>query len=273
MSDIDDLTNVQDMPVAPDQCAAGDKQRLRIHVPNVSTTLTMGAKSEPDGVRNFDGGPINYDGFGVHTKDGHVYILAEDGVAAVKATKEVTSPEPPLVEHERHRGGVVPPLAEESSGLLRRRVGPRGAAVARAADHHCAQARLGPEQVEGTLVLEERRPELPLHDGTRNPGAPTVLGGVHVRLPWLGPPRAEDVVRDVEGSVGRGEQARGAEVLPARRGPVCDHDPGRVARRPDRISQLAARLPQRSGPSRSGAGCAATREGQQRERGGEPGTA
>lgn len=90
MSDIDDLTNVQDMPVAPDQCAAGDKQRLRIHVPNVSTTLTMGAKSEPDGVRNFDGGPINYDGFGVHTKDGHVYILAEDGVAAVKATKEVT---------------------------------------------------------------------------------------------------------------------------------------------------------------------------------------
>lgn len=87
---IDELTTVQDMPVAPDQSSPGDKQRLRIHVPNVSTTLTMGAKSEPDGVRNFDEGPINYDGFGVHTKDGHVYLVAEDGVAAVKATKEVT---------------------------------------------------------------------------------------------------------------------------------------------------------------------------------------
>lgn len=74
----------------PDQAPASGKQRLRIHIPNVRTTLTMGAKAEAGALRGEDLGPINYDGFGVHTKEGHVYLVAEDGVAALKASKEVT---------------------------------------------------------------------------------------------------------------------------------------------------------------------------------------
>lgn len=74
----------------PEQAPESGKQRLRIHIPNVRTTLTMGAKAQAEAVRGGDLGPINYDGFGVHTKDGHVYLVAEDGVAALKATKEVT---------------------------------------------------------------------------------------------------------------------------------------------------------------------------------------
>lgn len=89
MSSIDNLTDVTDIPSTPDQCSPDEKQRLRIHVPNVPTTLSMGAESLRDGIRDNDGGTVSYDGFGVHTM-GHVYLAAEDGVAAVKAKKEVT---------------------------------------------------------------------------------------------------------------------------------------------------------------------------------------
>ncbi|MCC6875011.1 MAG: hypothetical protein IT378_11955 [Sandaracinaceae bacterium] len=89
MTTPDDLIAVDDFPATPDQCAPSDKQRLRLHVPNVATTLYMGAQALRGGIRDSDGGPVSYDGFGVHTQ-GHVYLAAENGVAAMKAKKEVT---------------------------------------------------------------------------------------------------------------------------------------------------------------------------------------
>lgn len=85
----EDLITVDEFPETPEACSPSDKQRLRIHVPNVPTTLAMGAQSLRGGIRDSDDGPVSYDGFGVHTM-GHVYLAAEDGVAAVKAKKEVT---------------------------------------------------------------------------------------------------------------------------------------------------------------------------------------
>jgi hypothetical protein len=77
MGDVDDLTTVQDMPEAPEQCSPGDKQRLRIFVPNVNTALSMGAKAPGGDVRDLDSGATNYDGFGVHT-EGHIWMEARE---------------------------------------------------------------------------------------------------------------------------------------------------------------------------------------------------
>ena len=79
MPDIDDLTTVADMPVAPDQCSPGDKQRLRIHVPNVSTTLAMGAPAAGGATRDGDATTQNYDGFSV-TTEGNIYMDAKKSV-------------------------------------------------------------------------------------------------------------------------------------------------------------------------------------------------
>jgi len=87
---LDYVTSPAEAAADPDQAPASDKQRLRIHIPNIPTTLTMGAKAAREGVRDGDDGPINYDGFGVHTRGGHVYLCAEEGVAALKATGSVT---------------------------------------------------------------------------------------------------------------------------------------------------------------------------------------
>lgn len=76
MSDVDELTTIIDMPEAPDQCSPGDKQRLRINVPNVSTTLSMGAPAPPDSIRDGDAGEPNYAGFGVTTA-GNIFMDAE----------------------------------------------------------------------------------------------------------------------------------------------------------------------------------------------------
>lgn len=74
---IDALTTVADFREAPDQCSPGDQQRLRIHVPKVSTTLSMGAKAPPGSIRDLDAGAPNYDGFGVFTL-GHIHLSASD---------------------------------------------------------------------------------------------------------------------------------------------------------------------------------------------------
>src|SRR5690606_30861601 len=42
----------------PEQAPESGKQRLRIHIPNVRTTLTMGAKAQAEAVRGGDLGPI-----------------------------------------------------------------------------------------------------------------------------------------------------------------------------------------------------------------------
>lgn len=74
---IDTLTTVADFREHPDQCSPSDQQRLRIHVPRVSTTLSMGAKAPPEAVRDADAGAPNYDGFGVYTR-GHIHLSASD---------------------------------------------------------------------------------------------------------------------------------------------------------------------------------------------------
>ncbi|MBX3273669.1 MAG: hypothetical protein KF729_25620 [Sandaracinaceae bacterium] len=75
---IEDLTKVQDFPEVPDACSPGDKQRLRIHVPNIKSTLTMGARAPGGGIRDNDTGAPNFDGFGVDTV-GHVFVNARGG--------------------------------------------------------------------------------------------------------------------------------------------------------------------------------------------------
>ena len=69
------------VPECSDPPAPSDRQRLRIHVPNVSTTLWMGA--DADGGRAGDAGPPNYDGFGVSTV-GCVYMTS-DGQTAIES--------------------------------------------------------------------------------------------------------------------------------------------------------------------------------------------
>jgi len=63
----------------PDQLGPSAAQRLRIHVPNVKTTLSMGAKAPSGNVRETDTGAPNYDGFGIHS-DGHLFIDIEKGI-------------------------------------------------------------------------------------------------------------------------------------------------------------------------------------------------
>ena len=75
----------------PDQAPASGKQRLRIHIPNVRTTLTMGAKAEAGALRGEDLGPINSDGFGVHTKEGHVYCRSWSATAALASGVSLAS--------------------------------------------------------------------------------------------------------------------------------------------------------------------------------------
>lgn len=87
MPDVDDLTTITDMPVTPDQCSPGDKQRLRIHVPKTATTLAMGAPAPPDSIRDSDTGDPNYAGFGV-TTEGNIFMDA-DLSATLQALKHI----------------------------------------------------------------------------------------------------------------------------------------------------------------------------------------
>lgn len=64
--------------VPPDQLPPSTAQRLRIHVPNVRTTLSMGAKAPGGALREVDTGAPNFAGFGVDT-EGHVFVNARGG--------------------------------------------------------------------------------------------------------------------------------------------------------------------------------------------------
>lgn len=61
-------------------------QRLRIHVPHVRSTLWLGASAATP--RDGDGGPPNYEGFGVFTK-GCSYVHAE-GEASYQSKRDTT---------------------------------------------------------------------------------------------------------------------------------------------------------------------------------------
>lgn len=81
---IDQFVMTPDEPVqVPDPCDASPAQRLRIHVPNVKTTVSLGARADGGAKREVDTGAPNYDGFGVHTK-GHVFVNASGGKADSK---------------------------------------------------------------------------------------------------------------------------------------------------------------------------------------------
>lgn len=86
MSNIDDITQITDVREAPGQCSPGDRQRLRIFVPNVKTTLSMGARAPGSSIRSEDNtGAPNYDGFGVHSV-GHIFMTAAGPDAESTAT-------------------------------------------------------------------------------------------------------------------------------------------------------------------------------------------
>lgn len=78
MSDIDDLTTVQDMPSAPDPCDPGAQQRLRIYVPDVATLLSMGANAAAGRIRTDDWQEPSRAGFGVIT-EGDIFLSAQAG--------------------------------------------------------------------------------------------------------------------------------------------------------------------------------------------------
>lgn len=59
----------------PGAQAESPEQRLRIHVPNVKTTLSMGARGPGNARRECDSGAPNFAGFGVHT-EGHIFLTA-----------------------------------------------------------------------------------------------------------------------------------------------------------------------------------------------------
>lgn len=69
----------------PDQQAPSPYQRLRIHVPQVKTTLSMGQRAPGNAIREADTGAPNYDGFGVHTL-GHIFMEAGDDTSTSTAT-------------------------------------------------------------------------------------------------------------------------------------------------------------------------------------------
>lgn len=77
--------------VVPEFPAPSPSQRLRIHVPNVRTTITAGRKANQGDIRPEDAGDKNYDGFGVHT-DGHVFIdaVGADSKMTLQAKSDVT---------------------------------------------------------------------------------------------------------------------------------------------------------------------------------------
>ncbi len=64
--------------VPPEQLPPSTAQRLRIHVPNVKTTLSLGATAPGGAVREADTGAPNFAGFGVDT-EGHVFVNARGG--------------------------------------------------------------------------------------------------------------------------------------------------------------------------------------------------
>lgn len=69
---------------APQVCS--EKQRFRIHVPNVKTTASFGAEAPGGKIREADTGAPNYAGFGVDT-EGHVFISARGKGAAENKLK------------------------------------------------------------------------------------------------------------------------------------------------------------------------------------------
>lgn len=71
MSDHDFLLSPGEQ--APQDCS--EFQRFRVHVPNVKTTMSLGAKADNGGIRELDTGAPNYAGFGVDT-EGHVFLSA-----------------------------------------------------------------------------------------------------------------------------------------------------------------------------------------------------
>src|SRR5688572_12311767 len=60
---------------APEPEAPSAKQRLRLHVPYLKTTMTMGEAAAASKIRSEDAGDMNFPGFGVTTQ-GHVFVDA-----------------------------------------------------------------------------------------------------------------------------------------------------------------------------------------------------
>src|SRR5690606_31727727 len=88
------LSELDAITVSPGEAAenpaanpASPAQRLRIQVPNVQTTLSLGAKAPADAIRGLDVGAPNYAGFGVHTR-GHIFMSASDARGTSTATMQ-----------------------------------------------------------------------------------------------------------------------------------------------------------------------------------------
>lgn len=75
-------------PVSEDPSPA---QRLRIHIPSVNTTLSLGAAGRTGDLRSDDLGDPNFAGFGVSTR-GHVFIDANGGVDKSSAQIQADGP-------------------------------------------------------------------------------------------------------------------------------------------------------------------------------------
>lgn len=74
--------------------ASSEFQRFRIHVPNVKTTVSLGASADGGGIREADTGAPNFAGFGVNT-EGHVFITAggktpADNKVKIQSLGEIT---------------------------------------------------------------------------------------------------------------------------------------------------------------------------------------
>ena len=76
----DDIPDTREGSAAPESGGVGAKQRLRIHVPNVFTKLTLG-----EAYRDQDGQGFAYPGFGVET-EGHIFMTARKDAANSTAT-------------------------------------------------------------------------------------------------------------------------------------------------------------------------------------------
>ncbi|MEC7520281.1 MAG: hypothetical protein VYE22_10470 [Myxococcota bacterium] len=94
------LDELQQIELSPGEAAenpgaqeASPAQRLRIHVPNVKTTVSLGAKAPAGSIRDADAGAPNFHGFGVDT-EGHVFIDARkspaDSMIRIQAKGSIT---------------------------------------------------------------------------------------------------------------------------------------------------------------------------------------
>ena len=150
-----------DFLLSPDEVAPADAsklQRFRIHVPNVKTTVSMGASSVTGTIRTeADTGAPNYAGFGVET-EGHVFISARGKTAADNKVKVQSLGEMTLVT--------------ESSFML----GSKASTLVHTPQNVMMSGNAGVFIAGGTF-LPESAIEVPA-GGDASPAAPAFLGNV-----------------------------------------------------------------------------------------------